>query len=85
VIPLLNPVDQVTAFQIAVALAEAADEKDDRGRIVLRPKHIEETVKLSSEFREYLKALHRKDDAGRAALRGNRLDAFGTETEASFN
>ena len=63
-----------TAFQTAVALAEYEAQKDDEGRIMLTDDHLKAVVEMSSAFKRYLKALHKKDESGRAALRQERLD-----------
>ncbi|KAK0644823.1 hypothetical protein DIS24_g8468 [Lasiodiplodia hormozganensis] len=65
------------AFQIAVSLAEAEGDKDDRGRVIIKPDHIKATVEMSKSFKEYLNDLYAKNEEDRAAIRGNRYDAFG--------
>lgn len=64
------------AFQTAVALAEYEAQKDAEGRIMLTDDHIKAVVEMSSDFKRYLKALHKKDESGRAAMRQERLDSW---------
>ena len=65
-----------TAFQTAVALADFDDEKDEDGKIVLRERHIKQIVHMSQEFQDYLKELHRGDEAKRADRHRIRYDEF---------
>lgn len=58
-----------------MALAEAQDEKDARGRILIKKEHIQSTVEMSKAFKHYLKQLHKKDEDAMAAARGNRYDS----------
>lgn len=51
------------------------EEKDARGCIIIKQKHIEATVDMSRSFKRYLKDLYRKDEDAMAALRGNRNDS----------
>lgn len=57
-----------------MSLAETDEERDNRGCIVIKQKHIEATVEMSRSFKKYLKGLYRKDEDAVAALRGNRND-----------
>lgn len=71
----------LAAFQVAVALAEAQGNKDDKGRILIKPDHIRATVQMSKEFQDYLKKLHKGDLSKRASQWGNRYDAYGKEVD----
>jgi hypothetical protein len=71
----------MAAFQVAVALAEAQGNKDEKGRVLIKPEHIKATVQMSKEFQEYLVKLHKGDLSKRASLMGNRYDAYGKEVE----
>ncbi|KAF5849405.1 hypothetical protein GGP41_006349 [Bipolaris sorokiniana] len=76
------------AFQIAVSLAETDEERDNRGCIVIKQKHIEATVEMSRSFKKYLNDLYRKDEDAVAALRGNRNDPrpnAGDEDEEEYH
>ena len=64
-----------TAFQTAVALADF-DGADEDGKIVLRKTHIQQIVRMSQEFKDYLKELHRGDEAKRAERQRIRYDEF---------
>lgn len=63
------------AFQVAVALAEAQGQKD-KGRVLIKKEHIKATVDMSKEFSDYLKRVHKSDMSKKAAMMGNRFDAF---------
>ncbi|KAF2871550.1 hypothetical protein BDV95DRAFT_572261 [Massariosphaeria phaeospora] len=67
------------AFQIAVALAETEGEKDARGRIIIKKDHIRSTVEMSRAFKHYMKKVHKTDEDGLAAARGNRYDKGAAE------
>jgi hypothetical protein len=71
----------MVAFQVAVALAEAQGNKDDKGRVLIKLEHIRATVQMSKEFQDYLLKLHRADLSKRASQMGNRYDAYGKEVE----
>lgn len=60
-----------------MALAEAEGDKDEMGRVIIKPEHIKATVEMSKTFKEYLNELYAKNEEDRAAIRGNRYDAFG--------
>jgi hypothetical protein len=75
-----NSLTTVTAFQIAVALAEAQGHKDKEGRILIRPEHIKATVQMSKEFKDYLSQVHKLDLSKRAAMFGHRYDAYGSNS-----
>lgn len=63
------------AFQTAVALADFDGANED-GKIVLRKTHIQQIVHMSQEFKDYLKQLHRGDEAKRADRQRIRHDEF---------
>lgn len=67
-----------TAFQVAVALAEAQGQKDAKGLILIKPDHLKASVHMSAEFKDYLEKLHKQTQAKRAALLGHRFDAYGS-------
>ncbi|KEY73453.1 hypothetical protein S7711_07482 [Stachybotrys chartarum IBT 7711] len=69
------------AFQVAVALAEAQSNKDQKGRILIKSDHIRASAQMSRDFKDYLKALYKQNDSKRAAMLGNRYDAFGSKEE----
>ena len=64
-----------TAFQTTVALADF-DGADEDGKFVLRKTHIQQIVRMSQEFKDYLKELHRGDEAKRAERQRIRYDEF---------
>ncbi|KAM0563591.1 hypothetical protein ACHAPJ_001315 [Fusarium lateritium] len=64
------------AFQTAVSLAEYDAEKDDDGKILVNDDHFRAVIELSSDFKEYLDELHKKDEAQRAAFKHERYDDF---------
>ncbi|KAI9664612.1 MAG: hypothetical protein M1821_006058 [Bathelium mastoideum] len=64
------------AFQTAVALAEVDGHKDQEGRVLLKPSHIETIVKLSSKFKDYIATVHKADLAKRARIARIRNDDF---------
>lgn len=68
----------VAAFQVAVALAEAQNQTDDKGLILIKPEHIKASVHMSAEFKDYLEKLHKQTQTKRAALLGYRFDAYGS-------
>lgn len=68
-----------TAFQTAVALADFENDTDEDGKIVLRERHIQQIVHMSQEFKEYLRELHRGDEAKRADRQRIRYDDFETQ------
>ena len=63
------------AFQTAVALADF-DGADENGKIILRKTHIQQIVRMSREFKDYLEGLHQGDEAKRAERQRTRYDAF---------
>lgn len=65
-----------TAFQVAVNLAQAEGIRDPKNRIVVKRHHIEVTVSLSSDFKDYMKSVRKKDESERARLAGNRDDSY---------
>ncbi|KAM0324314.1 hypothetical protein ACHAQA_008091 [Verticillium albo-atrum] len=69
------------AFQVAVALAEAQNQTDKEGRVLIKPDHIKATVQMSKEFQEYLVKLHRGDLSTMASRMGHRYDAFDKKVE----
>lgn len=68
---------------MAVALAEAQGQKDDKGRVLIKKEHVKATVDMSKEFSDYLKHVHRHDMSKKAALMGIRNDAYGTVDSSS--
>lgn len=64
------------AFQTAVALAEYEADKDSEGKIMVKDDHLRAVVELSTDFKDYLKDLHRKDEGKRAEHRYERLDSY---------
>ncbi|KAF2136424.1 uncharacterized protein K452DRAFT_237547, partial [Aplosporella prunicola CBS 121167] len=68
------------AFQIAVALAQVEDSRDKKGLILIKRDHIRSTVRMSKNFKDYLKDLYKKDETQMAATKGHRLDTFGSKT-----
>ena len=72
-----------SAFQVAVALAEAQGQKDTEGRALIKSDHIMATVQMSKEFRSYLFKVHKADPSKRAAMMGNRYDAYGKNASRS--
>ena len=65
-----------TAFQTAVALADFDNEKNEDGKIILHKRHIQQIVNMSKEFKDYLRELHRGDEAKRADRQRIRYDEF---------
>jgi hypothetical protein len=59
-----------------VNLAQAEGIRDGKNRIVVKRHHIEVTVNLSSDFKEYMKSVRMKDESERARLAGNRDDSY---------
>lgn len=75
------------AFQVAVALAEAQGQRDDKGRVLIKKEHIKATVDMSKEFSDYLNRVHKADLSKKAAMMGTRFDAYGSgagSTSTSF-
>lgn len=72
-----------SAFQVAVALAEAQGQKDDKGRVLIKKEHIKATVDMSKEFSDYLKRVHKTDMSKKAAMMGNRFDAYDSAVAGS--
>ncbi|KAJ4320043.1 hypothetical protein N0V94_003608 [Neodidymelliopsis sp. IMI 364377] len=71
------------AFQVAVNLAQAEGIRDSKGRIVVKRHHIEVTVDLSSDFKDYMKSVRKKDESERALLVGNRDDSYKVALDTS--
>ncbi|KAL8795190.1 MAG: hypothetical protein Q9195_002345 [Heterodermia aff. obscurata] len=46
------------AFSTAVALAEFENERDDKRRVIFHARHLEQVVKMSKAFQDYLKSTH---------------------------
>ena len=65
-----------SAFQTAVALAEFESAKDEEGKTLLKESHIMQIVRMSKEFKTYLRELHRGDEAKRADRQRIRYDEF---------
>ena len=62
------------AFQVVVALAEYADERDpDDGLITLRDVHFQQVVRMSSNSARYLRKVHGADTEKVASHRGTGL------------
>jgi 16S rRNA U1498 N3-methylase RsmE len=59
-----------------VNLAQAENLRDDKQRIVVKRHHIKVTVDLSSDFKEYMKSVRKKDESDRALLVRNRDDHY---------
>ena len=53
------------------------DGADEDGKITLRKTHIQQIVRMSQEFGDYLKELHRGEEAKRAERQRIRYDGFG--------
>lgn len=70
---------------MAVALAEAQGQKDEKGRVLIKKEHIKATVDMSKEFGDYLKRVHNYDMSKKAALMGVRYDAYSSGTAGSSN
>jgi hypothetical protein len=45
-----------TAFNTAVALAEFENEQDAKGNVMLQQHHLEQVVKMSRSFQDYIEA-----------------------------
>ncbi|POS71770.1 hypothetical protein DHEL01_v209833 [Diaporthe helianthi] len=73
------------AFQVAVALAEAQGQRDEKGRVLIKKEHIKATVDMSKEFSDYLKRVHKFDMNKKAAVMGIRNDAYDSENGSSSN
>ena len=65
-----------SAFQTAVALADFDNDKNEDGKIILHERHVQQIVHMSQEFKDYLKDLHRGDEAKRADRQRIRFDDF---------
>jgi hypothetical protein len=76
-----NSLVHKTAFQTAVALAEYDAEKDEDGKIVLTDDHLTAVVDLSKDFDDYLSQVHKKDQAGRAAIRHERAETMHSQDD----
>lgn len=66
-----------------MALAEAEKHKDKEGRTLIQKDHLQSTVRMSREFRDYLGKLNKGDLSKKATVLGHRYDAFGKEAGAS--
>lgn len=73
------------AFQVAVALAEAQGQKDEKGRVLIKKEHIKATVDMSKEFGDYLRRVHKTDMSKKAAIMGTRYDAYDSGAGSSSN
>ena len=62
------------AFQTAVALAVDEDFRNEAGQTVLSEKHLSTVLRMSRNFREYMKKTNKADDATLAHARGLRYD-----------
>ncbi|KAK7413655.1 hypothetical protein QQX98_007437 [Neonectria punicea] len=68
-----------SAFQVAVALAEAKGKKDDQGRMLVTVDNLKPTVQNAIALREYIFNERRRDWSPRAPLREHSYDAVEKE------
>ena len=54
------------AFSTAVALAEFENDRDDKKRVIFHARHLEQVVKMSRAFQDYLKSTHGMSQAEQA-------------------
>jgi SpoVK/Ycf46/Vps4 family AAA+-type ATPase len=73
------------AFQIAMNLAQAEGDIDNKGRVLIKRDHIKATVEMSKEFKEYMISLHKKTESQRAQIMGYRYDLFGDKETTAGN
>lgn len=64
------------AFNTAVALAEYNNERDTKGNIMLQPRDLEQVVKMSRAFKDYLLEASGMDPAKQAAAYKLRADEW---------
>ena len=63
-------------MQTAVALADFEGATDEDGKILLKDTHIQQIVRMSSDFRNYLDTLHQGDESKRAERQRIRYDPY---------
>ena len=68
------------AFQTAVALADFEGAKDEDGKILLKDTHIMQIVRMSKEFKTYLRELHQGDESKRAERQRIRFDEYDAQS-----
>lgn len=69
----------MTVFQTAVTLAEFGV-KDTKEVAQLKKEHLQDVIKMSKAFEEYLLETHNADESELAKVRGQRADDFDEET-----
>lgn len=67
------------AVQTAVALADFEGATDEEGKILLKDTHIQQIVRMSTGFKDYLDALHVGDESKRAERAKTRYDEFDSQ------
>ncbi|KAL8921843.1 MAG: hypothetical protein Q9172_003805 [Xanthocarpia lactea] len=72
---------RLKAFQTAVALADYEGTKDEEGKILLKDTHIMQIVRMSKEFKTYLRELHQGDESKRAERQRIRFDTYDARSE----
>lgn len=70
--------------QTAVALADFDRAIDEEGKTLLKDTHIQQIARMSTEFRDYLDALHVGDESKRAERAHNRYDQFDSADAKSY-
>ena len=70
-------------MQTAVALADFEGATDEEGKILLKDTHIQQIVRMSSDFRDYLDTLHQGDESKRAERQRIRYDPYVDQNEDS--
>ena len=71
------------AFSTAVALAEFENDRDDKQRVIFHAKHLEQVVKMSRAFQDYLKSTHGMSQAEQARRYRTRNDFWNGQEEYS--
>lgn len=66
-----------------MALAEAENDRDSNGCILIKEEHIQSTVEMAKVFKDYLMKLNKKDEDAMAAARGNRYDSAVSDDSAA--
>jgi hypothetical protein len=69
-----------TAFNTAVALAEFENEQDAKGNVMLQQHHLEQVVKMSRSFQDYIEATLRMKKDVHAHQQRLRADAWRADT-----
>ena len=62
------------AFSTAVAFVEYENERDPKGKVVFHARHLEQVVKMSRAFQDYLKSTHgmsQEEQARRSRIRND--------------